>query len=191
VTGSDLPTWTFFTVAAFLGVAAVFLHQFADWLWSLHQNKKLKHFLGLVLLAVILVWLGWPWQRINNLFAEISPKQPLITEKWMSEQEAEQFVTSKLRSDGNLKVFDRRVRYLLKKSMADHRIGRFLCEGDSVWQPLGDLELYQKIGKQSYDGTQTLSEFIGCTVQYSTENIYLTDWVVLNRNTGVTPLSPD
>lgn len=191
MTGAEIPTWTLLLIAASLGFTAIFLERIAERLWSLYQIKKLKYLVGGVFLLVLIVWAGWPWQRIQNTFAEITLKQKVISEIWMSEQDAEQFIIDKLQNKGDREVFDWRVRNLLRWQFRKYKIGRFRCAGDSTWRSLHHGELRAVTSLDLYDGTERLSEFIDCEVEYSTEYIYKLNWLEIDKKHGVKPPNPE
>lgn len=191
MTGAEIPTWALFFIAVVMGVTAIFLEKIAERLWSLYQIKRLKYLVWGIVGLVFVLWLGWPWPRPQNLFAEISPKQQVISEIWMSEQDAELFIIKKLQDDSDRVVFERRVRYLLRLQIRSYVIGRFLCESDSTWRPLNKGALATVTSLDLFDGTKRLSEFIGCKVQYSTEYIHRRDWVKVDKEAYVIPPNPE
>lgn len=114
-------------------------------------------------------------------------------EKWMSEQEAEQFIIDQLRDKGEEDVLVWRVRCLLKWESDNRTIWQFKCDNDSTWRRLrlGYLQVAGFLDTDNYDGSVLLSEFLGCKVEYSTEVILRFDWVKIDSAAYVASPYPD
>lgn len=189
--GAEISMWLWIIIVIIFGFVGIFLSKIANWLTNLYQSKKLRYLIWAVLLFIFITWLGWPWTRIQNTFADIMLRHPLITEKWISEKDAEQFIINKLRREGNQEVFERRVRYLLKWEADRYIIGRFKCPEDSIWHNLHRNEFDEIPAFRNYDGTEPLSEFTGCRVEFLTEHIYMTDWVEKNKTKSIRLPNPN
>ncbi|MBU8933521.1 MAG: hypothetical protein KOO62_05900 [candidate division Zixibacteria bacterium] len=132
----------------------------------------------------------------TGFFAYVKLKQPLVTETYVSEREAEEYVTENLRTEGNREVHPTRVRYLLCEGIGERLAGQVLCEGDSIkWRRL-DGAAYYYYGFRLYNPTERLSEWLvgrgfNCSVEYLRDYIRQTDWVKLDTSTGPTPIYPD
>lgn len=191
MSGTELPLWALFVIVIGLGIIGIFIQKIAQWLWDLYQDKKIKHLVLGALLLGIVIWAGWPWQRIQNTFAEIRTKPPIISNRWMSEQEAEYFIIGQLQSTGAKEVFIWRVRYLLFWRIYERILGRYKCAEDSVWQKLDHEAFIAFNNYKAYDGNLRLSEFIGCDVEYATEFIYKIDWVDYDKRSSIKPPNPE
>lgn len=191
MTDSNLSAWVMFVIAGGLGVLAIFFHEFAEWLLKLYWKKKLRYLFFSILICALLFWLGMPWIRVQNLIKEVSVKQPLITEVWMSEQECEEYISEQLRTNSDKEVFLSRVRYILVWKMEHRTLGRYRCKGDTAWNHLNLDVIYSSFGIANYDGTKTLSDFMGCEIQYAIQNIKKIDWVREDSTRGIRFANPN
>lgn len=145
--------------------------------WKYRSKFSKSKLFSITIFLLITYSISLTWPQIRGLWKE---RGALYTEKWMSEQETEEFVVETLRQ-ADVDVFIQRTRvviaFALRYHFCDRGTARFRCENDTVWQTLSAVKADSVFHIITYDGTDKLSARPGCEIEYLTEQIRTWDWL--------------